>query len=138
MHELWTEAPASYHRLPVLLLMPESTWESVCADWAPSTPMARSTTPFRPVFRAHTPYLLLLVELDEQRNEPAEFDGLRLQANLATAEGELAPPEVVRTVGIGTRVKVVFKDIGEGIAMPLWTIDEDAEQPDEPWRYPIE
>ena len=36
------------------------------------------------------------------------------------------------------RVKVVFKDIGSGIAMPLWAVDEEAEQPDEPWRYPIE
>ena len=78
----------------------------------------------QPVFRQFTPYLLLLVELDEQRNEPAEFDGLRLQANLATADGELAPPELVQSVGIGTRVRVMFKDIGDGIAMPLWTIDE--------------
>ena len=92
----------------------------------------------QPVFRQFTPYLLLLVELDEQRGEPAEFDGLRLQANLATAEADLAPPELVRTVGIGTRVRVVFKDIGEGIAMPLWTVDEEAEQPASPWRYPIE
>ena len=92
----------------------------------------------QPVFREFSPYLLLLVELDEQRNEPAEYDGLRLQANLATAEGDLAPPELVRSVGIGTRVRVVFKDIGDGIAMPLWTIDEDAEQPESPWRYPIE
>jgi uncharacterized OB-fold protein len=91
----------------------------------------------QPVFRQFTPYMLLLVELDEQKDTPAEFDGLRLQANLATADGDLAPPELVRRVGIGTRVKVVFKDIGEGIAMPLWTVDEDAEQPT-PWRYPIE
>ena len=92
----------------------------------------------QPVFRQFTPYLLLLVELDEQRGEPAEFDGLRLQANLATAEADLAPPELVRAVGIGTRVRVVFKDIGDGIAMPLWTVDEEAEQPESPWRYPIE
>lgn len=92
----------------------------------------------QPAFRQFTPYLLLLVELDEQRGEPGEFDGLRLQSNLATTSGELAPPELVTQVGIGTRVSVVFKDIGEGIAMPLWVIDEDAEQPDNLWRYPIE
>ena len=28
--------------------------------------------------------------------------------------------------------------IGEGIALPLWCIDEQAEQPEHPWRYPIE
>ena len=92
----------------------------------------------QPVFRKYTPYLLLLVELDEQRDEPAEFDGLRLQSNLVTADGDLAPLEIVQTVGIGTRVRVVFKDIGDGIAVPLWTIDDEAEQPDSPWRYPIE
>ena len=89
------------------------------------------------VFAEHAPYLLLLVELDEQKNEPKEHDGLRLQSNLATADGTLAPPELVRRVGIGTRVRVVFKDMGDEIAMPLWAIDDQAEQP-EPWRYPIE
>jgi len=88
-------------------------------------------------FREHTPYLLLLVELDEQRDEPNEYDGLRLRANLAMTDGTLAPPEMVQSVGIGTRVRVVFKDIGTDIAMPLWTVDEDAVQP-EPWRYSIE
>jgi uncharacterized OB-fold protein len=92
----------------------------------------------QPVFRAHTPYMLLLVELDEQRATPGEYDGLRLQANLATPDAELAPPDLVRKVGIGSRVRVVFRDIGEGIALPLWTLDEVAEQPAHPWRYPIE
>ena len=92
----------------------------------------------QPAFRKHTPYLLLLVELDEQRQVPGEFDGLRLQGNLATADGELAGEDLVRSVGIGTRVRVVFKDIGEGIAMPLWAVDEGAEQPSTPWRYALE
>jgi uncharacterized OB-fold protein len=92
----------------------------------------------QPAFRAHAPYLLLLVELDEQRNEPAEYDGLRLTGNLATADGELAPPEVVASVGIGSRLKVVFRPVGEDIALPLWTLDETADQPTKPWRYPIE
>ena len=43
----------------------------------------------------------------------------------------------LRQVGIGTRVRVVFKDMSDEIAMPLWTIDEEADQP-EPRRYPIE
>lgn len=92
----------------------------------------------QPAFREFTPYLLLLVELDEQRDHPNPFDGLRVQGNLADASGQLAGPDLVRKVGIGSRVKVVFKDIGEGIAMPLWQIDEDAEQPQQPWRYAIE
>ena len=115
----------------------ESTWEPVSGKGTVYS-YGEVHHAIQPMFRKYTPYLLLLVELDEQRNEPAEFDGLRLQSNLVTADGDLAPPEMVQTVGIGTRVRVVFKDIGDGIAVPLWTVDDEAEQPDSPWRYPIE
>jgi uncharacterized protein len=88
-----------------------------------------------PVFRQFTPYLLLLVELDEQRDAPAEFDGLRLQGNLVTADGEMAPAEMVEQVGIGSRLRIVYRDIGNGFALPQWMLDETADQP-EVWRYP--
>jgi len=92
----------------------------------------------QPVFREFSPYMLLLVELDEQRNVPNKFDGLRIQGNLANPDGTLASEELVREIGIGTRVKVVFKDIGEGLAVPLWQVDDEADQPETPWRYAIE
>ena len=53
-----------------------------------------------------------------------------------TPDGDLAPPELVARVGIGTRVRMVFKDVAPGLAVPLWTLDEAAEQPAAPWRYP--
>jgi hypothetical protein len=28
--------------------------------------------------------------------------------------------------------------VGPGLAIPQWTIDEGAKQPDKPWRYPQE
>ena len=89
-------------------------------------------------FRPHVPYHLLLVELDEQKDIPAQYDGLRLQGNLAEIDGSLANSETVKRVGIGTRVRVSFKQMGDQIAMPLWVIDEDSTQPETPWRYPIE
>ena len=89
-------------------------------------------------FRSHLPYHLLLVELDEQKDVPNPYDGLRLQGNLAEIDGSLATKETVKKVGIGTRVKVTFKQMGDEIAMPLWVIDQEAEQPTSPWRYPIE
>lgn len=92
----------------------------------------------QPPFRPYTPYMLLLVELDTQKGVPGDYDGLRFTGNLVTPDGELAPEEMVRSVGIGTRLRVVYKDAGEGIAIPLWTIDEEAEQPERPWRYAIE
>ena len=89
----------------------------------------------QPAFKAHTPYLILLVDLDTQKGKPTEHDALRVVGNLATADGKLAPAEAVKTVGIGTRVRMVFADVAPGLALPQWTIDETARQPDKPWRY---
>ena len=89
-------------------------------------------------FRKHVPYLLLLVELDTQKGKPDEFDGIRMTSNLVTVEGELAPPDMIRRVGIGSRLRIVYKDIDENVSLPLFTIDEEADQPAQPWRYAIE
>ena len=48
---------------------------------------------------------------------------------------ELAPPDQVARVGIGTRVRMLMVPVTEGLAIPNWTIDDDAVQP-VPWRYP--
>jgi len=92
----------------------------------------------QPAFKERTPYMVLLVELDTQRGEPSAEEGLRIIGNLVTLDGELAPPEVVRTVGIGTRVRMVFSAVSDGFSIPQWIIDEDADQPASPWRYPQE
>jgi hypothetical protein len=92
----------------------------------------------QPAFRAHVPYMILLVDLDTQKGEPTEHEALRVAGNLLTADGEFAPPEMIRKVGIGTRVRMIFKKVSDGFALPHWTIDEEAEQPANPWRYPQE
>ena len=92
----------------------------------------------QPAFKAKTPYMVLLVELDTQRGLPTPDDGLRVAANLTLADGSFAPPEIVKKVGIGTRVRMVFSDVSEGLSLPQWTIDETATQPEAPWRYPQE
>ena len=48
----------------------------------------------------------------------------------------IPPPDLVKTVGIGTRVRMVFSDAGPGLSLPQWAIDGSAAQPDKPWRYP--
>ena len=88
----------------------------------------------QPAFRAFTPYLVLLVDLDTQNGRPSAQEALRIVGNLTTAEGKLAPPDMVERVGIGTRVRMVFSDVAPGLALPQWTIDETAEQ-QKPWRY---
>ena len=89
-------------------------------------------------FKGHTPYLVLLVELDTQRGRPSVDEALRVVANLALPDGDLAPPEIVQQVGIGTRVRMVFKNVAPGLTLPMWTMDEAATQPSSVWRYPHE
>ena len=91
--------------------------------------------PIQPGFREHAPYLILLVDLDTQRGVPDEHTALRVMGNLCTPDGQMAPPEMVKRVGIGTRVRMVFTDLAEGLALPQWTIDETATQPAQAWRY---
>jgi hypothetical protein len=55
-----------------------------------------------------------------------------------TEDGEFASPETIKMVGIGTRVKLIYVDVTNEFALPHWTIDEEAEQPEKPWRYPQE
>jgi hypothetical protein len=88
----------------------------------------------QPAFKAHTPYLVLLVDLDRQLGKPTEHEALRVVGNLATSDGKLAPPEMVKRVGIGTRVRMVFTDVAPGLSLPQWTIDEAAAD-GAPWRY---
>jgi len=92
----------------------------------------------QPAFRGKTPYLILLVDLDTQKGEPTPDEALRVVGNLTTPDGQLAPPEQVKRVGIGSRVRMVFSDVAPGLALPQWTIDETAAQPEKPWRYPQE
>ena len=114
---------------------PEAAWTAVAGRGVVYT-YAEVHHAIQPAFKGHLPYLVLIVELDTQRGVPTPHDGLRIAGNLVTPEGDLAPPALVGQVGIGTRVRLVFKGVAAGLAVPLWTIDETAPQPAAPWRYP--
>jgi uncharacterized protein len=88
----------------------------------------------QPAFKGHLPYLVLIVELDAQRGRPGAEDALRIAGNLATPDGALAPPELVAKAGIGSRVRMMFKEVGPDLAVPLWTPDEVATS-GPIWRY---
>jgi len=90
----------------------------------------------QPAFKSKVPYLILVVDLDEQNGQPTEYEALRVAGNLVMPDGDFAPPEVIKQVVIGTRVKMVLAKVTEEFGLPQWTIDEDAEQPTAPWRYP--
>jgi uncharacterized protein len=116
---------------------PDSEWASVEPRGAVYS-YGEVHQAIQPAFREHTPYMVLLVELDTQRGVPSEHEGIRVIGNLVTPDGTLAPREMVQRVGIGSRMRMVFADAGEGISIPQWTLDESAEQPEKPWRYPQE
>ena len=88
----------------------------------------------QPAFKAATPYLVLLVELDTQSGKPTKEEGLRVIGNLTTPDGKLASRDEVEKVGIGSRVKMTFSDIAPGLAIPQWTVDAGGAA--KPWRYP--
>jgi uncharacterized protein len=90
----------------------------------------------QPAFKSKLPYMILLVDLDTQKGKPSEHEALRVVGNLCDKKGELAAADLVKKVGIGTRVSMVFADVAPGLSIPHWTIDEAAKQPANPWRYP--
>ena len=90
----------------------------------------------QPQFTPFTPYLVLLVDLDTQNGQPTPHEALRVVGNLVTPDGNLAPPEDVARIGVGSRVRMVFTDVAEGLALPQWTADVTVAPPARPWRYP--
>jgi uncharacterized protein len=113
----------------------ESSWKQVEGKGAVHS-YSEVHHAIQPAFKPFTPYLILLVDLDTQKGQPTPHEALRVVGNLTDASGTLAPPELVKKVGIGSRVRMVFSDIAPNIALPQWTLDEAAKQPDKVWRYP--
>jgi uncharacterized OB-fold protein len=113
---------------------PESTWEPVEGKGTVHS-YVEVHQAIQPAFKSHLPYVFLLVDLDTQKGEPTEHEALRVIGNLVTLDGKLAPPEIVKTIGIGSRVRIIFADVANGLSLPQWTLDDD--QPVKPpWRYP--
>ena len=79
-----------------------------------------------PSFRDLTPFAIVLVELDEQRGQPTEFDGLRITGNLVDRNFNMEKEE---NVGIGKRVEVAFQPGDDGFMLPQWRLldEPDAE-----------
>lgn len=112
-----------------------ATWEAVEPRGTVFS-YAEVPHPIQPAFRDHLPYMVVFVELDTQSGRPGPEDGLRVAGNLVQPDGALAPPDLVARVGIGSRMRMLFVPVGENFALPMWTLDETADQPATPWRYP--
>jgi uncharacterized OB-fold protein len=90
------------------------------------------THAIQPGFADVTPYAVVLVELDEQRGQPTPDEALRMVGNLVTPDLRM---EDERQVAIGRRVRVVFQDLADHLALPQFTLtDEPPRLP--AWRLP--
>jgi uncharacterized OB-fold protein len=120
-------------RYPIGIACPFCT--SLAWDW--SEVSGRGTVysyevvmhPIHPSFREQVPYPVVLVELDEQRGEPTEHDGLRVLSMLVDVEDK---PESIEKVAIGLRVEVGFTDLGDGLALPRFRLSDEAPE-HTPW-----
>jgi len=79
----------------------------------------------QPGFKDATPYTVVLVELDEQRGKPTADEALRIIGNLVKADLTM---EDEAQVAIGKRVRVVFQDLAEHIALPQFALTDEPAQ----------
>ncbi len=86
----------------------------------------------QPGFRELTPYAVVLVELDEQRGQPTPDESLRIIGNLLRPD---LTPEAEAEVAIGKRVRVVFQDLADHLALPQFTLTDEPPQ-GRVWRLP--
>ena len=83
-----------------------------------------------PIFKDFVPYPVILVELDEAREEYGPDRALRVIGNLLDANGT---PEKLENCAIGKRVEVTMVDIGDGWALPQWRLSNEPPE-HEPWQ----
>jgi hypothetical protein len=76
----------------------------------------------QPGFKETTPYSVVLVELDEQRGQPSPDEAIRIVANLVTPDGAM---EDARNVAIGKRVRAVFQDLAEHLALVQFMLTDE-------------
>ncbi|MDP3857096.1 MAG: OB-fold domain-containing protein [Stagnimonas sp.] len=118
-----------------LLRYPPTTACPWCAEaksrWkrVPGTGTVHSFTvvhhAIQPGLKDHTPYAVLIVDLDTQNGSPSPEEALRVVGNLTKKNGTLASAQEVSRIGIGTRVRMTFTSIAPGLALPQWTTDFD-------------
>jgi uncharacterized OB-fold protein len=76
----------------------------------------------QPGFKDVAPYVVVLVELDEQRARPTPDEALRMVGNLVRSDFSM---EAESNVAIGKRVRVVFQDVADHMALPQFTLSDE-------------
>lgn len=76
----------------------------------------------QPGFKDASPYVVALVELDEQRGRPTSDEALRIIGNLVRPDLTM---EDEKHVAIGKRVRVLFQDVAEHLALPQFVLTDE-------------
>jgi uncharacterized OB-fold protein len=76
----------------------------------------------QPGFKDASPYVVALVELDEQRGRPTSDEALRIIGNLVRPDFTM---EDEKHVAIGKRVRVLFQDVAEHLALPQFVLTDE-------------
>lgn len=79
-----------------------------------------------PAFKPFVPYMVAIVELGVQVDQPRPHAALRIPAIVVSGSGEVAERAAMERVGIGTTMRMKFIDVSDEIALPAWTCDETA------------
>ncbi len=111
---------------PLVRQSRHATWTAGGGQRARCIPTRRCTTRSSLRSRAATPYMVLLVDLDTQRNQPSELEALRVVANLTTGDG--APGASSGGAWQRSASARVFgwcsRTLRHELSLPQWTIDE--------------
>ncbi len=103
----------------------------------------------QPAFRDWVPYIVALVELDEDRGAPFNDHimhrrygiphpdiAVRHLANLVREEGGTWVPEKEENAAIGARVEVAFYD-SDNITIPMWKLSAQQPPASQLWHYEV-
>lgn len=109
---------------------PESVWAPVEASGTVYS-YTRISHATNPAFRPFVPYMVVIVELDMQRDIP-KGHAIRIPGIVAAPDGSIAKLEGFAGIGINSRMRMIFHDVCDGMALPLW-VSEDSDQTDIAW-----
>ncbi len=124
------------HRLPVVR-QPARALDPGGGARARCIPIPRCTTPSSRRSSAHTPYLVLLVDLDTQKGQPTPARGVARGRQSGHAGRQAGAARGWWRGSASARACAwCSRDVTEGLALPQWTLDAGAAQPARPWRYP--
>ena len=115
----------------------ESSWKKVEGKGAVHS-YSEVHHAIQPAFRGHTPYLILLVDLDTQKGEPTADEALRVVGNLRTPDGHSRRPTGAAASASAPGCAWCSATSHPAFPCRNGRSTKPPTQPEKPWRYPQE